>query len=195
MRTTTVVGPARLGTRNQPLDRLIHEECRESVAWATQDRPEWAVPPPEPVRCAHGRWENAADGIPLPAPSSRSDAGLYMWHGPTGWHLTVSGARDAIVTGSIMTDGVLDGVVPHSLPPATVGIAPTANGLRFRITLADGTAGFDFRIGCGSHLVATAFTGGRRLEPSEVWIGADGCHPDSIPFQISRITQGRIIPL
>lgn len=193
MRTTTLVGSTQLDTRNQPLDRLMDEDCRESIGWAIQDRPGWVAAVPEPVRCAHGRWENAAEGMPRSLGSVHEKPTLYMWHGPTGWHLTASGARDAIVTGSIMTDGVVDGLVPHFLSPATVGIATTTNGFRFRIKLAAGTAGLDFRVGCGSHLSATAFSGGNRLEPSEIIIGDNGCHPDSVPFRISRVTQGRII--
>ena len=188
------MGAPTVRRRTQPLDRLLDEECRAAVAWATQDGPGWAVAMPEPIRCVHGHWESVADGMPQPRRATGSGTTLTLWHGPTGWHLTVVGARGAIVTGSIMTDGVLGKVVPHFLPPATLGIAPTANGLRFRIKLGEGTVGFDFRVGCGSHLITTAFADGHRLDSSAVLIGADECHPDSVPFQISRVIQGRIFP-
>lgn len=193
MSATTVLERTPLYERTETLDKSLDEECRASVHWATQYGPAWATASPEPVRCAHGHWESGADGMPRPLRGAGSEAGLYMWHGPTGWHLTVAGPRGAIVTGSVMTDGIIDGVVPHFLSPAAVGIAPTDNGLRFRIKLADGTAGFDFRIGCGSNLVTTAFVGGRRLEPSEIVLGADGYHPEAVPFQVSRIAQVALV--
>lgn len=171
--------------RIERLGRTLARDCGDAVTWASQPGGERSSFAPEPS-CVHGGWAPELEGRPAQLVGNASSNGVYLWRSLSGWHLTVAAPAGTVVTGSIMTDGILAGVVHHLLHPSTVRTDPVEGGLRFRVVIADGTAGFDFRVGCGSSLSFTSFVGARRLEPTELFIGAPGAHPTEVPFQVLR---------
>lgn len=167
--------------------RTLQRECQVAHEWASQYGEAWATFWPEPMRCGHGTWDPLFEDRPENLHGMASAPGVYLWHTSTGWHLTVAGPKGSVVTGSLMTDGKVAGVTPHYLQPAGVQTIATSAGLRFRLTLFEGTAGLDFRLGCGSRLTFTGFVGGRRLRPEEIFVGQRGAHPHKVPVLASRI--------
>lgn len=185
MTPATVLGRIPQYERLERLGKALPRECGDALSWATRPNGGPSSIEPEPS-CVHGGWAPALDGRPTQLVGVGSLNGVYLWRSFSGWHLTVVAPAGTVVTGSIMTDGIVAGIVHHLLPLSTVRTDAIDGGLRFRIAIADGTAGFDFRVGCGSSLTFTSFVGSRRLDPTELFMGTHGAHPEQLPFEVRR---------
>lgn len=145
-----------------------------------------AEPAAESTGCRYGRWPAEVNGQPAGFGPGAA-AGVYLWHTDTGWHLRVTHPGDdkMVFRGTITSASPLRAVQRRTeSSDAVVTVGRTKVGFRF--TNYGRVDGIDFRVSCGRGFSVNGTINGQPLTPDQVFIGADGHHPGSVPFRITR---------
>lgn len=170
---------------NPASHNALLDGCATSIRWATEAATR-GLEGPEPLGCSHGVWNDRVEGMPQPL-TPGGEPGVYLWHDTNGWHLAVLHPVGHEVTGVISTDGVIGDVQSQLQLPNFVGVEAAEQRVAFRVNSPGAIGGFDFKVGCGTQLVAGAFIDGRRVTPERIFLGANGSHPEAVPFFVVRI--------
>ncbi len=134
---------------------------------------------------ATSAWEERLAG----EPSIGGTYGVFVWVGPEGGlHLRTSAARDYDhqFTGTIVTDGKIYGVHLTDAADDSVTLAPNGKSLSYVFHTYDGSDGIDYWISGGTYQSISAFEWGNRMETRNIYIGANGAHPEFNPFTDTR---------
>lgn len=132
-------------------------------------------------------WEARLAGEP---PALGNTYGVFAWVGDEGGlHLRTVALRDYDhqFTGTIVTDGQIYGVTSQSSGgDDSVTLSPNHKTLTFVFHTFDGQDGVDYWISGGSYQSVSAFEWGKRMEATNIYLGANGAHPEFNPFTDSR---------
>ncbi|HEX5416042.1 MAG TPA: hypothetical protein VFZ25_10280 [Chloroflexota bacterium] len=122
-----------------------------------------------------------------PANLAGSSDGYYVWRDVSGVHVrTTDTTGSYFYSGIIHTDGTLHAVQGYRMEPGDEVTRIDDHNLRFRFVTHQGVDGVDFWVGSGSTLVFDLRQNGQEISTSEIYLGANGIHPDSAPFRIWR---------
>jgi hypothetical protein len=155
-----------------------------SAAAQTEPAPE---PSADNAACANGQWPSDTEGM-NPALQPGAPAGIYVWHSDRGWHLYVThpGEDKATFTGIVHADSGLYAVARRDERNDVVRIRGPRR-VDYRFNNYGHIDGMDFKVRCRGHYVKiSGRLDGTPLTPDQVFIGADGHHPTSVPFVIER---------
>ncbi len=137
-------------------------------------------------------WPDVANGVPAGFDAGDT-GGVYLWHGPDGWHLRVThrGDNGRVYTGTIWTAGTIDHVEPVKLEKDDrVATGPAAHVLTFRFVNYGAIDGVDFTTHCADGLHIDLKVDGHELAMERVFVGHTSYHPTTMPFVIRRHDDG-----
>ncbi len=136
--------------------------------------------------CATGNWAEPTRN--RPTFTKGSPQGAYIWHDENGWHLRVTHPGSDLVTFS--------GVIDSSSKLSEVGRAlESSDEVRFqknkgRVSFEfknyGAIDGLDFRVGCSNSFTVGLQVNGQPIPNNQVFIGASGTNPLSVPFRAER---------
>jgi hypothetical protein len=151
---------------------------------ATGNQPE---PAAETTQCQFGHWPADVQGVPASFHSG-SAAGLYLWHTDTGWKAAVThpGHFPVVFKIRVESSGKIYGVERHDEGHDDVRVNATRTAAGLRSVDWGYIDGMAFRTACAEHIVVSGTIDGLPLRNEQVFIGANGHHPDSVPFAIER---------
>ena len=132
--------------------------------------------------------------------------GYFIWRDQNGFHLwTTTRGQRHIFTGTITTDGDRFEVRPQSLENGnnrhfghlfinnrhdkqdSVKVDHDRDTIRFRFDNAGSDLdGINFRVAGGSKVKFDLYMDGKRIDPSEIFIGEEGWHPGRSAFTMYR---------
>lgn len=136
--------------------------------------------------CTTESWPADVNGRPAAHPEA---TGVYLWHNDRGWKLRVNepGADRAVLTGSIKVDGQLVSWGRHLENGGEGVVTRTAAGrAAFRFVNYGGVDGLNFVTHCSSSISVRVKLDGVPVPAEQIYIGADGHHPASLPTTITR---------
>ncbi len=145
-----------------------------------------AAPEASASACTTESWPANVNGRPAVHPGA---TGVYLWHGTNGWKLRVNepGADRAVFTGTIRVDGQLVSWGRHLENRGEGTVTRVAAGrAAFRFVNYGGVDGLDFVTRCSSTVRIRVKVDGVAVPASQIFIGADGHHPSSLPTTITR---------
>jgi len=128
-----------------------------------------------------GRPASFAAGLP---------AGYWIWHDAYGWHLRVThqGTALRVFSGSITATNPITAVKVRDESRDRVARSADGRTVSFRLTNHGGVDGLDFGTGCSKDVTFSLLSGGVRIDPARIHLGAHDGHPTSARFTISRTT-------
>jgi hypothetical protein len=132
-------------------------------------------------------WPQTFDGKP-----SQFDPGnirgYFIWHESDGWKLwtTTKGAEHQF-TGDISTDGTFADVQGRKLESKdSFKVGPEKHRIKYDFITKGKEDGITFEIDGGDQVSFDLSIDGHQIDPSEIYVGHDGLHPDKSNFSISR---------
>lgn len=137
--------------------------------------------------CDEGRWPASAQGQPWMFHAG-AQAGDYIWHSSTGWHMrfTHPGTGRVVFSGTVVSNEPLT-VVPVKLESGdTFTLSADKLTLTYRLVNHGRIDGLDFRTACATHLRFRGAIAGSKLPIGRIWIGHWGRHPLQNPFVVLR---------
>ncbi len=146
---------------------------------------------PEPVSettgCTHGVWPDEVQGRPATLEPGAA-RGLYLWHDDHGWHAFVThpGDHPVLFKATVQSSGRIYGVERVSERGDDVTVNPSRTAVRLRAVNFGHLDGMAFRTACAQRITVSGTINGRPIQAGEVFLGADGSHPTSVPFVIER---------
>ena len=139
------------------------------------------------VAPADGVWPAQAAGRPADLKAG-SATGYYLWHGPDGWHLEVThpGATRVVFAGSVATNGFISYQRVDDEAGDVTRLGPHQHVLGFAFSNHGRLDGVAFTAHRATELTVDLTIDGKTAGVANVNIGANGLHPDRVPFTISR---------
>jgi hypothetical protein len=129
-------------------------------------------------------WPANFEGKPNLMRHEPTDA-YFIWHDRDGVHIRVTSKEDSqVFTGSITTDGKLENIMVKSTGNRDYSRLIDNGKLNFRLTAADNPAGIDFSIIRGETVKFNLEIDGQRINPSQIFVGAEGWNPGDSRFSI-----------
>ncbi len=134
-------------------------------------------------------WTGHVDGQPTTLQPGAAD-GYYIWHNDQEdrFHLrTTDSAGVFAYSGVLHTDGRFHDVeLVRKEVDDHVQVSRDGHTIVFRFVTAEGIDGIDFNVAGGSHIGLRLSRDGSLIDPSNIYLGADGVHPPRNPFRIFR---------
>src|SRR5581483_725061 len=146
--------------------------------------------------CPNGAWPAEAEGAPA-AFAAGAPAGAYIWHDADGWHLRVThpGTDRVVFTGTVVANRKIEDHRILDEHNDRVRLNRRHDAFAFRLNNYGHIDGVDFRTACASVMrmtfaetvkTANGKVRTHQLSPSDVYLGANGAHPTSVPFRVER---------
>jgi len=135
-----------------------------------------------------GGWPAVVQGEPTGF-GAGDQAGVYLWHDGSGWHLRVTHQNDTHQTysGVLTTTGLFSDVDAVKLEHNdSLVIGPDRHTIAFHFNNYGGIDGFDFRTHCAEGIHFGLWADGTQLPASDVFQGQAGQHPATVPFDVRR---------
>lgn len=144
-------------------------------------------PASETTKCGFGHWPAEVQGKPGSLQAGAA-TGVYLWHDDNGWHLyaTHPGHDRVVFKGRVVSSGHIYGVGRHVEGRDVVTVVGHDKSVDFRFANYGYLDGAHFRTSCARRIGVTGYINGVELTPDQVFIGADGHHPGSVPFEVAR---------
>lgn len=137
--------------------------------------------------CATGSLPSSVVGSP--GLRAHQAAGVYLWHGPSGYALRVThpGTGRLVVTGTVTVSRDLSHVTGVALERAdSVHVSSNRQVLFFRFVNYGGIDGVNFAAECSKTVRVQLRVDNVTASPRQVMLGAHRVHPTSVPFTIER---------
>lgn len=140
--------------------------------------------------CVAGQWPVEYEGRPASF-QAHAQKGIYVWHDDRGWHLGVTheGQGPAVFKGRISVNGRLIGHERFAEGRDEAVIRRDPMRILYRFVDWGWIDGLSFVTHCTSKIVIQGTIDGVPVTPEQVFIGAGGVHPDSVPLVIRRGTE------
>jgi len=144
-------------------------------------------PAAETTACRFGHWPTEVEGRPASLEAGAA-AGLYLWHTDHGWraYVTHPGHEPVVFKIRIESSGRIYGVERHMEGNDDVRVNHSRTVAGFRAVNWGYLDGMAFRTACAEHIVVTGTIDGQPLSTDQVFLGANGVHPTSVPFAVER---------
>lgn len=146
--------------------------------------------PPVPstsAPCPTGQWSPTAQGRPASlAPGSAT--GAYLWHDGSGWSLRVThpGSSRMVFSGTIDSSAALAGIGRALESSDSVQFTHRNGKVTFRFVNYGRIDGIDFTVGCSNAFTLNLKVNGVQAATTQVFVGAGGTNPLSVPFAMER---------
>lgn len=143
-------------------------------------------PAAEAAGCNAGMWPANVGGQPASFEAGAA-TGVYLWHTDAGWRLRVTHpGNDKVVFRGAVTSASTIHAVERRTESGDAVVTPGRRRVAFRFTNYGHIDGMDFRMACGPGFAVNVSVNGRTIPADQVFIGADGHHPDQAPFRVER---------
>ncbi len=173
IRTTVLAGCLAVGALAVPM----------AIAGPAGAATSGVTPSETSARCTKGSWPAAAAGRPEQLRAG-AEAGVYVWHEADGWRLAVTHPGKARMTfnARIAVDTKLAAVEKLTEKPDLVWTRRQRAALDVRFTNYGQIDAVRVVTDCAGRLVVDASIDGVRVTPDQVFVGAEGVHPDAVPM-------------
>ena len=135
-----------------------------------------------------GGWPATVQGEPTGF-GPGDQAGVYLWHDDSGWHLRVTHQNDThqAYSGVLTTTGLFSDVDAVKLERNdSFVVGPDRHTIAFRFNNYGGVDGLDFRTHCAEGVHFGLWADGQPLPAADVFMGQTGQHPAAVPFDVAR---------
>lgn len=148
---------------------------------------------PKREQCHQGTWPAEADGRPVGLKAA-APAGLYVWHDADGWNAAVTheNKERMVFRGTIKASGKIESVERRTERADRSKVNHHHNTVSFEFNNFGGVDGLVFKTACSRKITFSGSINGKRLTADQVFIGAEGHHPDKVPFSIVRVKDGPV---
>ena len=137
--------------------------------------------------CAETGWPAWSEGRPA---SFKSGArwGEYLWHTSNGWRLRVTkpGTLLRTFSGKIVSDVEMIVTSYHLESNDHWTLSADKKTLTYRFRNYGNVDGLNIKADCATRLWVRGSRSGVKLPVGRIWIGHDGHHPLTNPFEILR---------
>jgi hypothetical protein len=135
---------------------------------------------------AFAAWPTNFEGKPRLL-LQEQDAAYFLWHDADGVHIrAITDGDQHVFNGSIATNGKLENIMTKTAAERDYARLSNSGGrLNFRLTAAANPAGIDLFVVGGSKVKFSLEIDGRKISPSQIFVGAEGWSPGDSIFTIS----------
>ncbi|MCC7076971.1 MAG: hypothetical protein IT198_07585 [Acidimicrobiia bacterium] len=140
--------------------------------------------------CVTGHWPAEYEGRPASF-QAHAQKGIYVWHDNRGWHLGVTheGQGPVVFKGRITVNGKLLGHERFAEGRDDAVIRRDPMRILYRFVNWSWIDGLSFVTHCTATIVIQGTIDGEPVTPDQVFVGAGGVHPDTVPLVIRRGTE------